>query len=667
MNTLRPDLDSIDFDKLVELGRSLLPKYAPAWTDHNLHDPGITLIELLSWVADAQIYALARMRSDERWAYGALAGVRPRGPIPARGFVWPRAIANSAAADSPFGPGVLLEAQAPVKAERAQMPAFRIRDAVNLTGARLSRMESVLANGVRVDRTRVNEAGQAGFYPFGETPARGDRLVLSFTGPLLAPDVPGTPPRRARDACLALGVNVPVPVNAEVSQTPDTDHAPNGRHRHGDLDVRLAVGPARYELPVRLDGTEGFLRSGVILLGLAQVPAALPDEFVIEMTSRGHGFAGAPRIRQIVLNALPIEQLRTVEDTLAAWSNGLPTQTYELSSGGVCYSAARPAPRVSLVTAGRAARWHAVNDLSEAGPADAVFSFDPQGARVTFGNGVNGRIPAPGATLRVVYDVCDGAAGNLGAGLGWHVTGAPVQNGTSVYGSNPAPIAGGADALDLDTLRRLARRSVRDAHPIVTTDDLEQAVLALEDLRVARAQELRPSAAASAGVPRSEVRTLVAVRARAAGDDPALASESEGWLDAIRRRLVGRMPLGERLRIVAPDYRTLHIQASMRARPGYSTERLAALALDLLTAWLAPVAGTSGRFDPWPLGRAVEVLDVRARLLRIDGVASVVSCALLWDGDATQPVPPASRAFLPLFSAASSVVTVEASAPGARR
>jgi protoporphyrinogen oxidase len=27
--------------------RSLLPRYARAWTDHNAHDPGITVLELM--------------------------------------------------------------------------------------------------------------------------------------------------------------------------------------------------------------------------------------------------------------------------------------------------------------------------------------------------------------------------------------------------------------------------------------------------------------------------------------------------------------------------------------------------------------------------------------------------------------------------------------------
>ena len=37
-----------DFTTLVETARSFIPVIAPDWTDHNLHDPGIMLLELLA-------------------------------------------------------------------------------------------------------------------------------------------------------------------------------------------------------------------------------------------------------------------------------------------------------------------------------------------------------------------------------------------------------------------------------------------------------------------------------------------------------------------------------------------------------------------------------------------------------------------------------------------
>ena len=37
-----PHLDDRRWQDLVEEGRALIPRLAPAWTDHNVHDPGIT-------------------------------------------------------------------------------------------------------------------------------------------------------------------------------------------------------------------------------------------------------------------------------------------------------------------------------------------------------------------------------------------------------------------------------------------------------------------------------------------------------------------------------------------------------------------------------------------------------------------------------------------------
>ena len=45
-----PNLDTRRWTDLVAEGRSLVPRYAPTWTDHNAHDPGMTLFELLAWL-----------------------------------------------------------------------------------------------------------------------------------------------------------------------------------------------------------------------------------------------------------------------------------------------------------------------------------------------------------------------------------------------------------------------------------------------------------------------------------------------------------------------------------------------------------------------------------------------------------------------------------------
>jgi hypothetical protein len=59
-----PNLDDRSWDELVAEGRSLIPNWAPDWTNHNAADPGITLIELFAYLSEMLMYRLNRI-SDE--------------------------------------------------------------------------------------------------------------------------------------------------------------------------------------------------------------------------------------------------------------------------------------------------------------------------------------------------------------------------------------------------------------------------------------------------------------------------------------------------------------------------------------------------------------------------------------------------------------------------
>ena len=71
---------------LVQEGRSLLPLYAAGWTDHNLHDPGITLMELFAWVTEMDLFRIDQVPPAHRLRFLALLGVTPR---PAHGAELP--------------------------------------------------------------------------------------------------------------------------------------------------------------------------------------------------------------------------------------------------------------------------------------------------------------------------------------------------------------------------------------------------------------------------------------------------------------------------------------------------------------------------------------------------------------------------------------------------
>jgi hypothetical protein len=72
-----PVLDDLTWQELVDDGRERIPSTAPGWTDHNAHDPGITLLELLAAAAEQVSYRIDRVPDAHRAAFLALLGVQP--------------------------------------------------------------------------------------------------------------------------------------------------------------------------------------------------------------------------------------------------------------------------------------------------------------------------------------------------------------------------------------------------------------------------------------------------------------------------------------------------------------------------------------------------------------------------------------------------------------
>jgi hypothetical protein len=84
MPLVLPNLDDRRWADLVEEGRALIPVYGPEWTDHNVHDPGISLMELLAWIAEMDIYELNQISDRHKRKFLELIGVTPQPPCSAR-------------------------------------------------------------------------------------------------------------------------------------------------------------------------------------------------------------------------------------------------------------------------------------------------------------------------------------------------------------------------------------------------------------------------------------------------------------------------------------------------------------------------------------------------------------------------------------------------------
>ena len=77
MSLPEPILDDLRFQKdLVDEARRRIIRYCPEWTDYNLSDPGITLIELFAWMTEMMVYRLNRVPEKNYVKFMELIGIQ---------------------------------------------------------------------------------------------------------------------------------------------------------------------------------------------------------------------------------------------------------------------------------------------------------------------------------------------------------------------------------------------------------------------------------------------------------------------------------------------------------------------------------------------------------------------------------------------------------------
>jgi hypothetical protein len=640
MTALAPNLFTRRFQDFVEIGRARLHALAPSWTDYNAHDPGITLMELLAWTSEAQIYSLSRMRRDERAAYAALLGIQPGGTQPATGLIWPDSL-DPASPAATYMASIVLPKYGVAMLADTPGPAYRtMQDLLWMPGA----IQSLVTRqgNARIDHTAKNKRGKIVFYPFGQDSAAGKTLSLSFH----CRDGRGLFGAGNRTAPWPIGVLASPPA----TETGTSTSAGTTAHPGSRLSAALAAGGERFTVPIVADTSQSMLTTGVMLLDLSNVPIS-PVDFTLEFTAP-HGLIRPPRVLRIEANVLPIEQSETVDRELHI-SNGLPGWSFTLDRPGLRFAPGSP-PVVIQTLQPIPVTWRQCAHLSELAAADSAFEFDADSGTVTFGNGINGRVPAAEMQVLASYRVTDGAAGNIARNRGWIVKG--IQG---AYGTNLSPLSGGVDAASLTDLQRLSRGWVHGDHPLITGQDIIDAARALPLLEVGRAWTLAPSVKA----PATGTTILVAMRQRPGGVEPPLPPETPLWLSSIQQLLRQRMPLGNRLRVIGPRYVTFTVNATLETLRGVDPIQVKSAVLNALTDrfQLVPSSPTAHAVQP---GVPVSTRDIAALIRQVAGINRIVALSLVTATGSVNPVPVPANGLVKLDLENSQVIVARPGASG---
>lgn len=169
MSLPAPNLDEKTFTELYEDAKKLISRFAQDWTDHNASDPGITLIELLAWLSEAQQYYLNRIRKEHYLKFLKLLGMRLKSAEPAKTEVTFQFM-DSFQKEVKILKGTRLTAKGVI---------FETDETLTVIPSRLEKVIRVSDRGL-TDNSEANSTEGLYYFPFGEEAKKGSSLYMGF-------------------------------------------------------------------------------------------------------------------------------------------------------------------------------------------------------------------------------------------------------------------------------------------------------------------------------------------------------------------------------------------------------------------------------------------------------------------------------------------------------
>jgi predicted phage baseplate assembly protein len=613
------ELDDRRFQDLVSEARLKINRACPEWTEHNVSDPGITLIELFAWMTEMTIYRLNRVPDKLHVALLDLLGIQLDGPNAARTDI--RFRLAGAPEDPVEIPGGKTEVATP-RTPNEEAIVFQVDEDFTIPAMRPAAYVVQRANQIKDVGLADGEARPQGAdqLPFGSPPAVGDALFLGFEEPigrlLMMVDVDASPARGA-------GVNPEdPPLRWEVSQ--------------GDNDWDEAV--------VLEDLTGGFnYGAGAVELQLPPRSAVQPLgghrmhwlRCRIDDKTR-HGSAAttytqAPEIYSLTAAPigalLPAQHAAQEENEVLGVSDGTPGQTFPLRFNPVLKPAAGETLEVQDPESGDWAAWELRPDFVTSTEFDRHYILNPVAGEVELGPAIRetdggwtqyGAIPPKGALMRFTrYRHGGGRPGNVAAGS--LTTLRSTLPGVDTV-TNPQPASGGVDPEALDHARQRAAMEIRTRYRAVTAEDFE--FLAGEaSPRVARAVCVPPQVTGGPVSLHMVPRLYPADRQLTYHE----LQPSEELLQEVSEYLDERRLIGTTVQLLPCSYRGLSVIVNLQASPLADTARVEEDVAHALYTYINPLVGgnATGPGQGWDFGRALNQGELYGVVHAVDGVEFV--------------------------------------------
>jgi len=649
-----PVIDDRRFAQLVDETLARARVHTPEWTNFNQSDPGVTLVQLFSFLTENILYRANLTPERQRIKFLQLLRVPLAAAAAAQGLV---AIRNER------GPAVTQTLQADLEVRAGAVP-FLTQFAIDVLPieSRVYFRRPLAASAQMLDYYRLLYASFQTEFPddvqLYETVAL-DRTVIDsvdinqdtvdrslwialLARPHESPDdirkqlggrtlmlgiVPALDAVSARlvpggvaQAGKLLRFEVPnVPQDGRVER--DGTDRPNPQYREieprTEVDLLTRPGVVQLVLPAA-DQLRVWSDVDPLESGVGNMPPALDDgdlaARLVTWIRVGADGAARARIRWVGINAVPVRQIERIVGEPLPDGDGRPDQARRLARAPVL------AGSVTVVTrAGndQPRRWIETDDLAAAPPevpvsdprlapgatpdtgtntAADVFELDPEAGVLRFGDGLRGRRLPLDARVFASYEFCQGAAGNVADGA---INGAPqLPSGLTV--ANPVQTWGGADPETVTAGEKQIKRFLQHRDRLVSVDDFESIACRTPGVQIGRIEVLpafHPDLAPSEPGSTPGVVTIMAIPALDP-EQPDAPRANRLFLNALCQYLDPRRLVTTELVIRGADYKGIWISVGVEVATGLSIAEVVDSVKARLRALVAPI-GPNG-CDPRP-------------------------------------------------------------------
>jgi predicted phage baseplate assembly protein len=606
-----PQLDDRRFQDIVNEAKGLIPRYCPEWTDHNVSDPGVTMIELFAWMTDMVLFRMNRVPEKNYLRFMDLIGMKLKDAVPAKTSL------NFLLSAPQPGAITIVRGTEVATIQTSDSPAISFTTDHDLTIVPPTLRQCLFSSDDvnYADYTsRLTLDGEF-FDAFQRVPLPGDTLHFGFVENLSNHTI-----------SLEIDANVEG-IGVDPRDPPLAWEAWCGDSRGW---VRCTV---------ERDETGGLNTDGAVVLSLpSQMEARVLSRQqlhwlrlrVIQPRPRQPTYSASPRVNTIIPSSIggtvPATHSANAGNELLGRTTGVPGESFQLMNFPVL---PRDADEVLEVfePEGHWVPWTEVENFRDSGPDDNHYVLDGVTGTITFGPTIrepdglehaHGRTPERGSSLRFGhYRHGGGTIGNVGAHT-LTVLKSSIPYVATVI--NKLAAAGGLDPESLDAARFRTPLVIKTRDRAITSEDFE--FLAREaSRRVARARciQVRTDATASS-VPPGTVELLIVPLVPP--DHPRTLESLQPppeLLETVREYLDERRILGTQLVVDGPAYVGVSVEASILVQRHRNGDEVRANVATRIREYLDPLLGGPDGAG-WPFGRDLYLSEMQSVVQSVPGV-----------------------------------------------